>query len=381
MFVGNMTRDVDMQDVAIVGAGLCGLALAHRLQALGIDYALYEARSRLGGRILGARSVLNGAALDLGPTWFWPHAEPNMRRWVAELGLEFFPQHDSGTVTHLQTAQGAPQTRHAPGLHGGAQRLADGTAALVDALAARIHASCIHLDHPLVALLDRDDHVELHFEAQGKSIIRTARRVVVALPPRLADEHVRFAPELPLDLRAAMRGTPTWMGAMAKAVVAYPVAFWRERGASGNAFVTHDQAVLTEVWDACGQAGEGAALGAFLALPLADAGELPALIREQLAQLFGTQTQDSELHVQDWRREAYTTSALDRAELLATPQALGDARLADAYWQGRLLLGGTETAPRGGHMEGALAAAARIEAQLLAATAQGVAGGDAGAAS
>lgn len=365
-----------MQDVAIVGAGLCGLALGYRLQTLGLDYGMYEARSRLGGRIHGTRSVLNGAPLDLGPTWFWPQAEPHMRHWVAELALEAFPQHDTGTVTQLQAAHGTPQTRQAPGLHGGAQRLAGGMATLAGALAARIDAGRIHLDHALTALLDRGDHVELHFEAHGELTVRTARRVVVALPPRLADEHVLFSPELPPELRTAMRNTPTWMGAMAKIAVAYPAAFWRARGASGNAFVTHDQAVLTEVWDACDKAGGGAALGGFLALPLPDPGELPALIHDQLAQLFGTQTQDSELHIQDWRREAYTTSALDRAQPMATPEELGNPRLAAVCWNGRLLLGGTETAPRGGHMEGALAAAARIEAQLLGLPAQGASRSD-----
>ena len=364
-----------MQDVAIVGGGLCGLALADRLQTLGIDHALYEARGRLGGRILGVRSVLNGAALDLGPTWFWPQAEPHMRYWVAELGLDFFPQHDTGTVMELQVAQAAPLTRLAPGLHGGAQRLAGGMAALVEALTARVDAGRIRLDHALTAVLERDDHVELYFEAQGESIVRTARRVVVALPSRLADEHVRFSPDLPPELRAAMRSTPTWMGAMAKVVVAYSAAFWREHGHSGNAFVTHDKALLTEVWDACGKEGSGAALGGFLALPLPDAGELPALIHDQLAELFGTQTQDSEMHIQDWLHEAYTTSALDRAQPMVRPEELGDARLAAVYWNGRLLLGGTETAPHGGHMEGALAAAARIEAQLL--EAQGAARSDA----
>ena len=219
--------------------------------------------------------------------------------------------------------------------------------------------------------------MELYFEAHGESIVRTARRVVVALPPRLADEHVRFSPELPPELRAAMRSTPTWMGAMAKAVVAYSAASWREHGHSGNAFVTHDKAVLTEVWDACGKEGSGAALGGFLALPLPDAGELPALIHDQLAELFGMQTQDSEMHIQDWLHEAYTTSALDRAQPMVRPEELGDARLAAVCWNGRLLLGGTETAPRGGHMEGARAAAARIETQLVGAPAQGVARSDA----
>ena len=37
-----------MLDVAIVGSGLCGLALAESLQAQGVDYAMFEARQRAG---------------------------------------------------------------------------------------------------------------------------------------------------------------------------------------------------------------------------------------------------------------------------------------------------------------------------------------------
>ena len=73
-------------EIAIVGAGLCGLALARTLHARGQSCLLFEARSRLGGRILGARSA-GGMALDLGPTWFWPEFEPHMVGLVAELGL------------------------------------------------------------------------------------------------------------------------------------------------------------------------------------------------------------------------------------------------------------------------------------------------------
>jgi monoamine oxidase len=47
----------------------------------------------------------------------------------------------------------------------------------------------------------------------------------------------------------------------------------------------------------------------------------------------------------------------------------GDARLAAPKWDGRLLIGGSESAGRsGGYLEGALEAAARIAAQLASRT-------------
>ncbi len=93
-------NEIDI-DIAVVGAGLCGLALACTLHARGQRFLLFEARERLGGRILGERSA-SGMALDLGPTWFWPEAEPHMAALIAELGLDTFPQHDSGTVLRMR---------------------------------------------------------------------------------------------------------------------------------------------------------------------------------------------------------------------------------------------------------------------------------------
>ena len=67
-----------LADVAIVGAGLCGLALARVLTARGLRVQVLEARSRLGGRVLTAQCEATGQALDLGPTWFWPETEPRI---------------------------------------------------------------------------------------------------------------------------------------------------------------------------------------------------------------------------------------------------------------------------------------------------------------
>ena len=72
-----------------------------------------------------------------------------------------------------------------------------------------------------------------------------------AIPPRLLLEHVGFEPDLDETAREAMRSAETWMAAQAKVVIGYEKPFWREAGLSGNAFVTHEQAVLGEIFDAC----------------------------------------------------------------------------------------------------------------------------------
>ena len=77
-----MTRDI-RTSVAIVGGGPAGLYAARRLHALGIDFHLFEARDRLGGRILSANDQGHSSndGFDLGPSWFWPE----MQRGLAAL--------------------------------------------------------------------------------------------------------------------------------------------------------------------------------------------------------------------------------------------------------------------------------------------------------
>ncbi|MEQ1848630.1 MAG: NAD(P)-binding protein, partial [Nitrospira sp.] len=83
-----MKRDIQTS-VAIVGGGLAGLYAARRLHTLGIGFQLFEARDRLGGRILSANDSGQSShdGFDLGPSWFWPGMQRGMAALVAELGL------------------------------------------------------------------------------------------------------------------------------------------------------------------------------------------------------------------------------------------------------------------------------------------------------
>ena len=183
----------------------------------------------------------------------------------------------------------------------------------------------------------------------------------------------------------ALKDTPTWMAAQAKAMVSFDTTFWREAGHSGNAFVRHPQAVLGEVFDQSPSVGgaSGGTLGGFVALHPAQREHfrrgLPLLIESQLAQLYGVQAQAGQLHLHDWALEPWTCSEADRSEPPAWPQA--DPLLRRGHWGGRLWLGGSETSTHGaGHMEGALASADRIAHALLAPAPASVAKGDQAAA-
>lgn len=361
-----------MLDVAIVGGGLCGLALGRKLEERGFDFALYEARTRFGGRILSRSCPVSAMDVDLGAAWFWPDSEPLMRQWVAELGLHPFPQHDDGTVLVLTEPDKPPAKLENQTIHAGAQRLGGGMSALIRALLAHIPHDKLHLAHVLTTLSDRGDHVELSFQCYGETATVAAKRVVLAIPPRLAEEHVCFVPNLDAALLEAMLDTPTFMATQAKAVMTYGAMLEaRQACGSGNAFVHHGQAVLSEIYDAGTKEGDKTALGGFLALPpelrKAFHAGLDMLIASQFAQVFGPGFEQGELHYQDWACEPFTCASQDRRAEAPAAHSGQRPELRASHWDGKLLLAGSETAEIGAHhMEGALNAAMRVERMLAA---------------
>jgi monoamine oxidase len=357
-----------MLDTAIIGGGISGVVLARSQHRQGSAVALFEARERLGGRILSVTAG-SGLAMDLGPTWFWPDAQPLVKSLVAELELAEIPQHDNGSVLNLNDPDKTPEHIVGKKVHEGARRLQGGMAQLIDALAADLPPAILHLNHVLTDVCDRGEHVALVFAAGDDIVEFEARRVVLAVPPRLLEQQVRFEPDIDEVTREAMRSAETWMAAQAKVAIAYDRAFWREAGHSGNAFVTHEQAVVGEIFDACdGDAGR-AALGGFLAfspqLRESFSVGLPLLMDSQMAQVFGTALGNGEQHYQDWATEQYTCSALDRASVRTEHADVANPMLRRAHWNGKLYLGGSETASRGaGYLEGALDAARRLDLSL-----------------
>ena len=90
----------------------------------------------------------------------------------------------------------------------------------------------------------REAQLTLRHAAQAVRAAQQARlsgSVSVGLAPTTAAM-------LGLPLMQAMQVQPTWMAAQAKAFVRSDSAHWRRGGLSGNAFVSHPQAVLGEVF-------------------------------------------------------------------------------------------------------------------------------------
>jgi monoamine oxidase len=86
-----------MKKVVIIGAGLAGLTTGYRLYKKGFDVHVYEARNRVGGRILSA--LVNGHIAELGGENIADGGScENINQLLQEFGLELFRSESSFNV-------------------------------------------------------------------------------------------------------------------------------------------------------------------------------------------------------------------------------------------------------------------------------------------
>ncbi len=372
-------------ETLIVGGGLCGLHTSFELGKRGRSHMIVEARRRLGGRILSRRlSSPSGqeVGFDLGPAWFWP-GQRRMERLIVELGLEADVVKQFGDGDAL-FEDAAGQVRR--GLFGiamlGSYRLRGGMAQLIEALAQTLPSSSIRLGWTAESItwqgeMQSEAPLQVTLQSEDGPRIVTCHQLVLALPPRLAQQRLRFEPPATPALAEALRATPTWMAGQGKLVALYERPFWRSRGLSGDAI--SQRGPLGEVHDISpsmdpeGRNGPGALFG-FFALPPSQrqAVEKEALERAciaQLARLFGTEaSQPTQVWLKDWAFDPRTATDDDRQHM--APHAEHDLMLPeDDPWQQRILWSGSETASaaqrNNGYLEGALEASERTLRRLL----------------
>ncbi|WP_276530245.1 flavin monoamine oxidase family protein [Ruegeria profundi] len=320
-------------EIAIVGAGLSGLALAHALKPEGRDVILLEARDRVGGR------VLSQGGYDLGPAWIWPHNH-RMLALLDKLGLRAFPQHSDGRLA-FEDKQGNVRRDFDFASMGGALRVSGGLAQITDALAQKL-GDTLCLGRPVRRVIEENEFVTL----SGNGFSLRADCVVLALPPRLAAQMGVVVPDV-----------PTWMAGHAKLVAVYDTPFWRDAGLNGDA-ISH-QGPLAEIHDASPMDGTEGALFGFAMPGTARQSRFEALAVAQLVRLFGPKAAKPRgVFVKDWSADMATATSADLEPLSSHPlySKLNPTR--------RVIFAGTETAPsHGGFLEGALEAmdAARQE--------------------
>lgn len=356
--------------VAIVGGGLAGLHAARLLQSEGVEFRMVEARDRLGGRILSADASgrVSADGFDLGPSWLWPDLHPAMAAVVSELGLAAFPQHDKGDLLVERLPNRPPQRFPGFPQEPRSMRLAGGTGALVQALAADLPRGCIRLRARVTRISLENGRAMLTIRRpDGGEEVLAAEQVILALPPRLIEATVEFAPAIEPATRLRWRDTATWMAPHAKLVALYDRPFWREAGLSGMAQSTVGP--LAEVHDATTASGAAALFG-FLGVgpdrrAAAGTAALTRACLDQLARLFGTAAgRPNATLLTDWAADGLTATVDDRrGGAHPLPQ---HGAWVTGPWQDRLSLAGSETSPTApGYLAGAMDAAQRAVAETL----------------
>lgn len=343
-------------DLIIVGAGLAGLALARAMTSQGGDVVVLEARPRIGGRVLSHRTA--AGCYDLGPAWIWPTLQPRIARLVEAVGLGVYAQAEAGEFIY-QDSQGRVQ-RLANGFpqEPPSMRVRGGIEALIAALGGQYKTDTIRLQTQVRRVGLHDQGVDVSADGPEGPITLRARRVALALPPRLLGG-IDLLPPIPAALWKRLNEVPTWMAGHAKAFVIYDRPHWREASLSGSAI--SQCGPLAEIHDASLPAASEAALFGFFGWDARQRQIHRATLQDQvvaqLRRLFGPAAgAPREVLIQDWAIEPLTSTAADGLAGGAHPD-YRPISLPEP-WNTRLQLSGSETAPEfAGYLEGALASA------------------------
>lgn len=353
-------------DVLIAGGGLAGVYLAYLLEQEGINYQLLEAKSRLGGRILGeATSQDSALQVDLGPTWFWPH-QVRIQGLLKQLNIDWFEQYTQGDALY-QLAQNTPAQR-TPGagamlsyrIHGGMQTLING-------LAQKLDTGKLLLSHPVSAIEKTEAGWQVSSSTNNKTYL--AKQLLIAMPPRVLVNTIATEQWLPEKLYTAFKSTPTWMAAQAKFVATYKKAFWREAGLAGDAFSRIGP--MLEIHDSSASLDGGYALFGFIGVPAQSREQFPEdnfkqMCLQQLVSIFGPEAAKPEaIYFKDWAKDHYVCTTQDINETPMHPNLYLPAykkELAEI----NIDFAGTEYATEeAGYLEGALASAEHSFKKLI----------------
>ncbi|PHN00693.1 flavin monoamine oxidase family protein [Flavilitoribacter nigricans] len=335
-------------DVLIIGAGLTGLTLAYLLAKRGIKALLLEARNRPGGRIHTLYHP-NEAPLEMGATWLGKK-HTTLIDLLRELNLPIFPQVLGTHAIYEPISTSPPQTVQLPPNDEPSYRIAGGTSALIRSLLGQLDESQVVYGQAVRALrLDADGVLVQTADGEYQ-----AQKIVSTLPPHLLVRSIAMEPTLPADLLEIAGKTHTWMGESIKVALTYEDPFWRNEKRSGTIF--SNVGPIPEMYDHANVEDNLYALKGFFN------GAYHATVREhrlelslqQLRRYYGSAVDGFTRYEETvWPHEPFTFR--EYSGPILPHQHNGHAVFRQSFWDGRLMIAGSETAAAfPGYMDGAV---------------------------
>ncbi|WP_282074225.1 flavin monoamine oxidase family protein [Maribacter aquivivus] len=343
--------------VVVIGAGLTGLLTAYRLQELGFDVAVLEARDRIGGRIHTLES--GNAKVEMGATWF-NESHYHLLDVIEEFKVPYFEQFMTGK-SYFQTFSNVPPQEIAVPNDSPSYRFKNGTIHLLNSIVVKLKPNTIFLNDVVneVNVLDGD------IEVSTNSRTLKADAVITTLPPAALIDQIVFSPALPKDVMSLAEQTHTWMQDAIKVALTYKKPFWREQGKSGTIF--SNVGPLTEFYDQSNLENKSYALVGFASGSCARFTKEQRVekIEAQLKMVFGEDAlQYESYHETPWYQEEFTKSNRQEDNLFPHQNG-GHALYHEPLFDGKLFISGAETSKHhSGYMEGAIFAAESVVAKL-----------------
>ena len=350
---------MDNKKVTIIGAGLCGLTIAYLLQKKGFDITIFEADTRIGGRI-DTKIGLSGVAIEMGGTWFSkPHQ--NFIGLLDEFKIQYFKQFTQGISLFETMSFVPPQKFEISDTEESSFRIHGGTSKLIEKLVEKIGVQNIKTETKITTIIEVDNHLEL---TDSNEIKYTAEKVISTLPPHLLVQTIKFEPALPESIVQLAKKTHTWMGESIKFSVEYATPFWKEKNYSGTLY--SQASIVQEMYDHSSPDNNGFALKGFLngGANLLTVEERKEKIISQLTKLFGPEATDYiEYHEKIWTEEHLTFFPYE--ELVLGHENNGVPEYKQPFFNNKFYISGSETASHHpGYMEGAIIAAKNIASQF-----------------
>ena len=311
---------IETIDTIIIGAGLSGIYAAHLLSKKKELFVVLEARNRIGGRILSAE--YEGFFSDLGPSWYWPDIHPRMASLIQGLGLVGYRQFEEG-LGRFQHATGAVHTVAGYPMEPLSWRLEGGMIGLITRLCEHLPEGVVRLNHPVCKVEKESSGVRVDVGEVGRDpwVRFRARKLILAIPPRLAAATILFEPELSHRLTQAMLKIGTWMADQAKFCALYREPFWRQDGLSGQAF--SQRGPMGELHDGSNHHGGPYGLIGFVGIPAVQRHHQDILLKDivtQLASIYGGPAAEPlACFYQDWAGEPYTATLYDQPPMHEHP--------------------------------------------------------------